>query len=261
MPLKEHKHSCLGASEMAQGTKALVTKPSSIPEIPMVEGDSQLWKAVLWPLHGCPDKHPNINKQMQSFLYKSTALPGGNSSVRKHISMAWGPELGPRTRVNITYTVVYTYHSSAGKVETGPGWSWGSLVNLGQSGDLQGKERPYLKGGGWCSQDDTERYPPGSAWHMPILPTPRGTCTHSTALQTGFTTAESTTENPNSVYEQEHSSKRAVFPFHHGFAELWSRVYTVWSLDDTLHLSGFWNNPEERSPVIIVLQARREAGL
>lgn len=30
---------------------------------------------------------------------------------------------------------------------------------------------------------------------------------------------------------------------------------------DTLHLSGFWNNPGEQSPMIIVLEARRKAGL
>ena len=63
--------------------------------------------------------------------------------------------------------------------------------------------------------------------YTPILPTSGGICTHSTALQIGFITAESTTENPNNVYEQEHTSKRAVFPFHRGCAELWSRVYTV----------------------------------
>lgn len=58
--------------------------------------------------------------------------------------------------------------------------------------------------------------------HTPTLPTPRGTYTHSTTLQIGFNTAESTTENPNNVYEQEHTSKRAGFSLHHGFAVLWS---------------------------------------
>lgn len=176
--------------------------------------------------------------------------------------MAWGPELGPRTRVNITYTVVYTYHSSARKVETGPGWSWDSLANLGQSGDLQGKERPYLKGGGWCSQDDTERYPPGSAWTHANTSYPRGHMhtQHSSPDRIHHSWINNR-KSQQRVQTRTLQQKSSV-SFSPWFCRaLEQSLHSLKLGSDTLHLSGFGNNPEERSPVIIVLQARREAGL
>lgn len=98
--------------------------------------------------------------------------------------------------------------------------------------------------------------------HTPTLPIPGAICTHSTTLQIGLNTADSATENLNNVYEQEHTSKKISVSFSPWFCcALEQSLHSLKLGSGTLHLSGFWNNPGEWSPMLIVLEARRKAGL
>lgn len=98
--------------------------------------------------------------------------------------------------------------------------------------------------------------------HSPILPTPVGICTHPQhSPPDRIQHRELNNRKSERLRTRTHQQKSSV-SFSPWFCRaLEQSLHSLKHGSDTLHLSGFWNNPGERSPVTTVLEARRKAGL